>query len=291
MKIKTTTLFLTFFIGITAYAETCEITLKKFLIRQKNSNLNSLFSSKCSKKTKEDVSNFLMTSSGEFQVRQFKKYLKLTDQEKIICSDTKFNVLGLDEFLNSKSKLKKLRFKDSKFLGGPGFLASDHISGINTECADCFSPGEKTIKLHHSFTNNSWIKTKLLHSVVGLFPKKTLSPSHELKLSAKDFQEKEVLTLNPKEFIQSTKNIKFLKLRGTIHPNSPLRKIQVLSENLVSAGRPTKVLLNSRGLKLSLKAIPLSYGQLGDIIKLRNEKSAKIIVGKVIDHNTVVVDF
>ena len=70
----------------------------------------------------------------------------------------------------------------------------------------------------------------------------------------------------------------------------PIKKDDFIQHNLVTAGRHTNVIFKSKGINLSLNALPLEYGKFGQDIRLRNPKSNKIIIGKVTDFNTVLVE-
>jgi flagellar basal body P-ring formation protein FlgA len=76
----------------------------------------------------------------------------------------------------------------------------------------------------------------------------------------------------------------------TILPGRPIGLAQVRAPDVVEAGRPVRILYQHAGLKISLQALALSSGGVGETIQLRNPDSGKPIAGLIRGDGTVEVE-
>jgi flagellar basal body P-ring formation protein FlgA len=76
----------------------------------------------------------------------------------------------------------------------------------------------------------------------------------------------------------------------TILPGRPIAMAQVREPDVVEAGRPLRVTYNFAGLRISMQALALSSGSVGETIQLRNPDSGRPIAGLIRADGTVEVE-
>jgi flagellar basal body P-ring formation protein FlgA len=75
----------------------------------------------------------------------------------------------------------------------------------------------------------------------------------------------------------------------TILPGRPIALAQVREPDAVEAGRPVRITYKYAGLKISIQALALSAGGIGETIQLRNLDSGKPLTGLIRADGTVEV--
>ncbi|MCP4355582.1 MAG: flagellar basal body P-ring formation protein FlgA [Proteobacteria bacterium] len=75
-----------------------------------------------------------------------------------------------------------------------------------------------------------------------------------------------------------------------LRPGVPLRYIYLREKPLICKDKQIKIIYNRPGIKLESTVLALQDGQKGDIIKVKNIKTNKILTAAVIAENTVRVD-
>ena len=58
---------------------------------------------------------------------------------------------------------------------------------------------------------------------------------------------------------------------------------------VIQTNQPVRLRIKYHGVEASAKGIAMTRGRVGDMIRVKNESSGKIITGKVIDEQTVEV--
>jgi flagellar basal body P-ring formation protein FlgA len=76
----------------------------------------------------------------------------------------------------------------------------------------------------------------------------------------------------------------------TILPGRAIALAQVRAPDVVEAGRPVLIYYQHAGLKISMQALPLASGSIGETIQLRNLDSGKPIAGLIRTDGTVEVE-
>jgi flagellar basal body P-ring formation protein FlgA len=75
----------------------------------------------------------------------------------------------------------------------------------------------------------------------------------------------------------------------TILPNRLILPSAVIEGNIVEAGQNVRVLYETEAISISLVAVALEDGVVGDTIRVRNQDSARIIAGRISDDGTIYV--
>lgn len=290
---KLITILSTFLIFMNSNLLACEINLPKIIVKDANLTPSEIkFEHNCPVETVNKLKNFVCQNTGTFSTQQISRYVDIPLNN--FKGDGSLQVYNLNEFLNEKQKPSQDKsFFGSSFIGTKKYLSLANKHQVKIVCDNCEqSLGEKNIKLVNTGEEKDqtiWLKTSLAFEVEAFFPKKIMHPTSDV-LSRASFIKRSTASTQPQNLITDIKKIKFLQLRRMLDPNKPISKTDFVQHNLIIAGRHANVVFKSNGVNLSLKAIPLSYGKFGETVRLRNPKSNKIIIGKVIDFNTVLVE-
>lgn len=271
----------------------CTIKLPRLIVKDPQlSPVELEFIHNCEASYVEKLRNFICQNTGSFSADAIARYTDIPASN--IQLEQNLKVYNLNDFLNEHYTIGQNKsFMGSSFIGPKKYLSLSNEHEVKVVCDNCErSLGEKNIKLVRNNQNteqNVWLKTTLAFEVEAFFPTKILHPTSEV-LTQSTFVKKSTHTTHPQNLITDIDRIKFLQLRRVLDPNRPINKSDFIKQNLIIAGKHAQVIFKSNGINLSLKALPLSYGKFGDSVRLRNPKSNKIIIGKVIDYNTVLVE-
>jgi flagella basal body P-ring formation protein FlgA len=94
-----------------------------------------------------------------------------------------------------------------------------------------------------------------------------------------------------KDFIQDPREAIGSRLKRKIKANHPLRNAWLWSPPLVKRGERVQMTFRRGGIFLSAQGEALGNGRRGDMIKVRNSRSKKILSGRVIGRNQVEMEF
>lgn len=276
-------IFFSFFFSIEVCAQ-CKILKKAIIITEETNTLTHDFLKNCSNDEAAKILRFARNYSGTFNKKQVINLIgfDLVLKESLTTST-------LDQLLTNEISKNELVVQSSKVINTNKYITTDSFQHFQLICPNCQKPGETTAEVFFDKNNKSWIKIKLERLTQALISKLEINRNQQ-NLSKKSFVFKKVPTSNSQLIFKDFERLKFYKPRKNIPPNSVLLENDLMKKNLVTPQRPVKVLVNSNRLKLSIQAQPLNYGKIGDIIKLRNIRSSKIIVGTVIDFDTVVIN-
>jgi flagella basal body P-ring formation protein FlgA len=75
----------------------------------------------------------------------------------------------------------------------------------------------------------------------------------------------------------------------TILPNRLILPSAVIEGNIVEAGQNVRVVYETEAISISLVGVALQDGIIGDVIRIRNQDSARIITGRISDDGTIYV--
>lgn len=283
--------FLILFLAGRSYG--CEIKLPRVIVKDKNLTPAQIsFKHNCPTEYVEKVKNFVCQNTGDFSAQQISRYLNISEST-FSMQQNRISVINLNEYLNQNYILGNNKtFFGTKFVNNKNYLSLSSKEDFKVVCDHCEKAlGEKNIKLisQNSTNEQVWLKSTIAFEVEAFFPTKIMHPTSEV-LAKNLFIKKSTHTISPQSLITDINKVKFLQLRRVLDPSNPISKNDFIKQNLIVAGRHANVVLKASGISLSLKALPLSYGKYGDTVRLRNPKSNKIIIGKIIDYNTVLVE-
>lgn len=214
---------------------------------------------------------------------------------KVELTPNKIQVINLKNEFQKQFKLRKgWSFGKLKMLNKKSAIGLGLESSLSLSCELCHTTGEKNISLEvrnpvEGFSKTFWAQGTVYISTIALVPVRAISTS-EPQLSPSLFRKQQINVTRPEQFFTNSDQLVFYKLNKPLPEGNGLKFTDLTPINLVSAGIPTKVILKSGGLILNGTGIPSQSGKFGEIIKLRNPKTKRMIIGKVVDFNKVLVD-
>lgn len=242
------------------------------------------------------ISQIISNSSGTIGADFLKRELaKDFPGHNIEISPRKSSLLELNVALRDQLTADtNLYFLDSKSLNGIKTLRLAENEQIKIYCESCSSFGEKNIKIDISnplvnSTRTFWFLTRIMAKIKVFKAKRNLS-FQQKHLESDDFYADEIFTGTPDNVVTSINNIHFYKVNRTILQGSAISNLDLQPVNLINFGTPVNVLLKNQNINLQRTAMPVRSAQFGEVIELRNPNNNKIIAGKVVDYNKVVIE-
>lgn len=122
-----------------------------------------------------------------------------------------------------------------------------------------------------------------------------LIANHDLRIDApvkdSDFRTDEIQINGRNEYIKEYREIAGLVPRKFVRAGSPVAADYFRQVVAVQSQSTVKIIARSGNLWVSAQGTALTRGRIGDIIKVRNESSKKVLSARVIDSQTVEVVF
>lgn len=75
-----------------------------------------------------------------------------------------------------------------------------------------------------------------------------------------------------------------------IRMGQPIEQSMLQNPVVIHSGAPVRLIASYNGVEVSAEGVALQKGRIGEVIKVRNAKSAKTLRGKVIDASTVKIE-
>ena len=120
-----------------------------------------------------------------------------------------------------------------------------------------------------------------------------LVANHDLRIETpvteSDFRAEEIAIDGRTEYVKDVKEILGLVPHRLIRAGSPITANYFQQPVAVASGHPVKIIVRYKGIEATAKGIAMTRGRIGEVIKVKNEASKKIISAKVIDSGTVEV--
>lgn len=179
-------------------------------------------------------------------------------------------------------------------LNDHAFIALTNDQRFDLECPTCNSVGENTVKV--TVRDNLGLKqaTRWFKVTIGVPTKAYVSTKvHQATLNALDatgFEVKTIISDRPQELASTELPLHFYKVSRTIAPGEELKRSHISPVQLVRPGVEAHITVQDGGVLIKGIATPLSFGVYGETIKLKNSRSSRTIMGKVVDHNKVIVE-
>jgi flagella basal body P-ring formation protein FlgA len=287
-------LFLIFSLSLQA-KETCFIeTAHKIYRPEVTTGLgikNIIKKSNCIIKVQQKFTNMVLSSKGSFNAStlrdSFGKY-----QVKITPS--KIRVFTLNSKLKSYfNQSKNWHWRDLSSLNKKATFLLSSNEQLNFHCTGCRFTGEKRVQVD---INNPilgkikrhWLKGKIIVRTEALVAT-TAQTVNNRGILLDSFKLDFVDSIHPEKLFTNKNKLVFYKLNKPIQQGEALEFMDMAPVDLVKAGKAAKIIYDHESISLSGIAIPSKSGKIGDLIQLRHPKTKKIILGKVIDFNKVMV--
>lgn len=109
-------------------------------------------------------------------------------------------------------------------------------------------------------------------------------------LAPESFETREVdLIRNPKAVVADERQLSRYELARAVYPGRPIAWTDLTPRALVRKGELVDVVVREGALSISMKALAVSTGSLGDVVAVRNLQSKREFPAEVIDEKTVQV--
>jgi flagella basal body P-ring formation protein FlgA len=242
------------------------------------------------------VLSLLSNINGKVQTRHLSWVLTEEQSEyPISINPSEIEIYPLLDLLRGQIKQdSQWVWKNLTLTSGKKVLGLEKDEIVTLSCQSCQDTGEKNIQIKIFHLNNKsgrteWlnvklhVKTKVLTALVSLVPtQEGMRPDN--------FEWKIIDDPRPEQYYTNLSQLMFYKLNKALAPGAPLRNIDLIPMTLVTPGVPAQVHIIQDSFNISNTAIPTRSGQFGEVIPLRVEKGNRIIQGKVIDFNKVLVE-
>lgn len=117
--------------------------------------------------------------------------------------------------------------------------------------------------------------------------------SHDLRIevpvTAADFHTAEIVIDGRNEYVKDVAEVVGLVPHRYIRAGSPVTKGYFQQPVAVNSGQRVTIIVNHNGIRVTAKGIVMTRARIGELVKVKNETSEKILTGKVIDAHTVEV--
>ena len=252
--------------------------------------------STCNEFVNNKFSNLLSTTEGMALTSHIANELKNEFPNlNIQISPDKISLQNLnDQLKNSLSADTNLFFTDTKLANNKKLLTLNEGDRLEISCDNCLSYGDRNIKVDvvnaiEATRVTNWVATKVAAKITVLKASRNIGIQNE-KFISEDFVLENMLTTEPNKFLSNFEDIKFFKPNKTLIKGMPVTTTDVSAIQLVKYGTPVKVILKNQNISILRNAIPHRSAGFGETIELKNPQNNKLITGKVIDFNKVLIE-
>ncbi len=286
-------------ISLSAFGEECSIELFTKVYRlDQNQTLQAkdvIRQSDCPAEINSKLTSFVSNSQGTVGSDLLKREL----QKEFPTLDIQFPTKRLS-FLELNSTLRdqlvpgtNLYFTQARSLNNLSSVGLVEGETLQAVCDSCQSFGEKNVKLNIiNIADNSsrtiWFASKVMAKLKVVKAKRSIS-FQQKALDPNDFYIDEVLTMTPDNALTTLDNIHFYKSNRTLLQGAVVSNMDLQPVNLINFGTPVNVQLKANNISLQKSAMPVRSARFGEIVELKGPNN-KLIAGKVIDYNKVVIE-
>lgn len=281
---------LTFFISFASHA--CFIkTHEQVLIVNKSDNYSKLVkSSDCNDETLRRFVNFAKAAQGTVSAHSFSQSFP-----GVTLEPSRVKFLTLEDQLSLRSILPNDgRVIEASRISGDGFISMSHDQRLDIECPTCSRAGESSVRVNIKDNFGAIQKTHWFKVTIGVptqaFVATQTHKAGLLALDPKGFEMKTIFSAKPHQIVSSSTPLQFYKIARNLSAGEILETSNISPLQLVKPGVEAQVTVTDKNVTINGTATPLSYGVWGETIKLKNTRSSRIIMGKVVDHNKIVVE-
>jgi flagella basal body P-ring formation protein FlgA len=258
----------------------------------KEATIQKAFSFKeCSQDIIDTFTKVILEVKGTVHHSQFPTLLS---NHNVDVKNNTIRIFDLSMFVNEKLNLSADQLiNDVSFLNGEDAVFAYQDQELSTVTRSAIKAGENTIALELTspFSNakQEWIKVNVVYKIMAMTAKEHMR-AHQGALTPNHFKWDYIQTTTPEKYHTNKDAIIFYTLTRNIRAGEPLESSMLTPVSIVQAGVPTKIEYINSKVSLSGLAIPMRAGKIGETIQLRNTKTNKVISGKVVDFNRVVIE-
>ena len=102
--------------------------------------------------------------------------------------------------------------------------------------------------------------------------------------------ERRLLERNPWDYVRSPSQLAFLSAKALILPGEPIFLEGLREENAVRRGDPVSLTFHGTMVSVKTGGKAMQAGKIGEYIRVRNESSGRIVLGRVVSRSEVQVE-
>lgn len=245
-------------------------------------------SSDCTPEVQSLFIDFISSAEG---VLKAKHLASIFSNEYNINIEILPNAISIEDsatLIQKNLKLENTLIKNINSLYGNAAFTLNQSDRLVFSCSNCNKPGEHNIKAYKN-GETIWMSASIYHKKRALVLTKDINPFNP-NLDNEDVEYQYVFDKENKQLFSDYENIKFYKPTRTISKGDLLKVHDLSLKRLINYNSEVEVSVKGKDLFLKSKALAKETGVLGQIIKLYNPKTKKIMEGKVIDYNKVMVE-
>ncbi len=296
--------FLSFLLGCTANIlaaeESCQIeTYFKIYRLNPSQNLNYkdvVKNSNCNDLVLNKFAGLLTTLEGNVHSKALEQEFQLGDNSThITITPNKFSIGNINDLLKAQATADtNLYFTETKLTSNKKILGLNENENVEVTCDNCLIYGDRNVKLDivnpiNATRVTSWANTKIVAKIRALKASNNINFQKE-SFTKEDFFAEDLYTTEPSRFISDFDNIKFYKPNKAIIKGMPITTMDIQPIQLVKYGTPVKIILKNQNINIIKNAIPHRAGVFGEVIELKNPTNNKLLTGKVVDFNKVMIE-
>jgi flagella basal body P-ring formation protein FlgA len=284
--IKTLILLITF--SLSAISQ-CRIESFDVIIKfNKILDESIIKASNCDASTKHLFLGFISNIEGKIPEQQLKNIFKSEYNKDVQFLPKTIHVSTASEVIEEKLKLNNIFVQNVHSLYGNASLNLNKNDNLRATCSNCNLPGEKNIKLQIG-SKQIWLSANFLVKRRAFTLKKDISPFKDT-ISKAMVEETSILDIGSDQLFSDYENIKYYRANKNLLKGQVIKINDLSPKVLVKYNQNVEVVVKGSKVALKSRAVARQAGKLGEVIKLYNPKSKKIINAKVIDFNKVMVE-
>lgn len=287
---KVLLILLIFLASTSLRANTCTLDSYPLLITADMTSIpvsrESILKTTCSEQRIRKVFNHLKTDGAiDFTTAKNLFNVKLSPQ--------KISYYNLTEIANEKLSIPAdTKLFEVNFISNRKVLPLDNLNQLSLNCSTCLSAGSKNISLNikrDDRQETEWLTANMKTKMETLVAARSISVNYR-PLEKSDFKIQYNYVNGPEQIFTDPEQLKFYQLSRRIEGGEQLTRQHLAPVLLVSPGTEVNTLLVSDGIKLEGRATAVNGGHLGERIRLRHSRTNRILNGKVVDFNQVVLN-
>ena len=280
-------ILLVIFVSFSFYTQACSISSYSYIYKiNKKLDDQIIQKSNCTDKINQNFIALISQASGKVSSNHLQGIL--SKESPVELAPTTIYIKPLIELVNEQLADDRTQFSNLKSLHNKSFIGLDSTQSFRFKCSNCDIPGRRNISLNYS-KNKLWLSADIFKKIYGFQAKQSLSYMTPV-LSHKDFARKKINTQIRSPLFSDIRNIQFYKLNKHLKEGDILTMNDLSPKNIVSMNQKIKLLIKSKNITLSTIGIAMRNGKFGDYIEVKNPKSKKRSLAKIIDYNKALIE-
>ena len=201
-------------------------------------------------------------------------------------------IYTLEDYLSKNLKPgESLYIKEAKVVGQARSIFSlNEFDDISIDCNDCKNIGTHSAKIVHTNSKGQatsfWTSFKVQKKIDVLTARSSQSVDHK-ELQPHLFTWQTIYTEKPEAYFVEKNQLQYYKANQKLREGDALLKTHLTPVNLIKMGDMANIEMKLGNITLKGKGMATRSGKIGDVISLKNLRTQKVIMGKVIGKNTI----